>query len=280
MLVLGAAVGHAAPVSCDSLSGSSLAAVEAAGSCTIGDLTFSGFFASFTSGVTAGSGATAPDVPNPATDVTLTFTEITDGTSDTFGTVGTPLRPVYQLITSYLANSSVAQYQLESVYLQFLVTDNSAFSLIEQVDDAIAGSVTPPASVALTYKSLCAGGAFNLTNGGTQPSTSCSTGAGNTYEAVDETSGGLAVPASGFAADSTVDYVAQNRGELAGTYATGLTELGVYDEVDLNGGASADGSGTLEAVENDFVVGPEPATIVLLGSALIALGALRRQRAR
>lgn len=275
MLALGAAAGHASAVTCDSLGGSSLSTIESTGSCTIGDLTFSNFYSLFASGVVPGSGASAPSVPDPATDVALSFTEITDGSSDTFGTVGTPVRPIYQVITSYLANSTVDQYQLESSFVQFLVTDTAGFSLIEEVDDAIAGTLTPPAGITLTDKSLCAGGPFNLTNG-TQPSSVCSTGAANTYEAVDEAVGGLAVTLAGVSADSSLNYVAQNHGALAGTYAGGLMEMGVYDQVDLNGGAISGGNATLLAVENDFIVGPEPRSIILLSGALIGLFALGR----
>jgi len=78
----------------------------------------------------------------------------------------------------------------------------------------------------------------------------------------------------------------------AGTQADGtpnwtgslsLTSAGVYDSWNLDGGTTIDNAAaTLTSVENDFIdpssPTPEPGTIVLLGSALVGLGLIRRRR--
>ncbi len=283
--LLAAASVNASATTCSS-SGQSLQSLVALGSagCTIGDLTFSNFFFNYTSGHVTGSDSN-PSTP-AATDVMLEFNEFNDGiTADTFGTTGSPERPVYQVVTDYSGipqDVTVNAFQNEHAFVSYVVTDNTTGTTIEEVDDAIAGTLTPPATNNLSDKTICVGGGFVIDSNA--PTSTCSTS--NAYEAVDETSGGLALPAStGLASDSSINYSVANGGKFDGTYANGAPLIGIYDQVDLVGGTSSpDGTTTLEAVENDFVVGsatagaPEPSTIVLLGGALMAFGAHRRRK--
>jgi len=259
------------------------------GSCTIGDLTFSNFFFNYTAGVNTGSplGLLSPATPNTNTQVILSWNEITDGvSSDPNGTVGTAGSPVYQFITDYSGGNSVNEFQNEHFFIQYSVTDNTTGTVVTQVDDNIAGGSTQSlgASATFTNKTMCVGGQF-VQSGGI-PSGVCSTGGRNLYQAVDLAGGGTALtsnPDSG-EADSSVNYSTENAGIFNGTTAGGETSFGVYDQADMNGG-NTDPSATanITSVENDFVVQstggtPEPATFILLGGALVGLGALRRSR--
>src|ERR1700730_14944960 len=79
---------------CALVNGSSISVLNALGSAgrTIGDLTFFHFFFNYSGAVT----------PNPSTQATVDFAEITDGfTQDTFGTTGTTQTPVYSVTTNY-----------------------------------------------------------------------------------------------------------------------------------------------------------------------------------
>ena len=258
-----------------------------AGGCTIGDLTFSNFFFNYTSGHVTGSNSN-PSTPDP-NNVAVEINQLNDGiTGDTFGTIGTATSPVYQVITDYSnipSDVTVAAFQNEHAYVSYLVTDNTTGTQIVQVDAAIAGTLTAPAMNTLSDKTLCIGGDF--TPSGNAPTNNCSTGLLNTAEAVNQTSGGLAFdPVSGQGADSSINYPnfplpASNR--FNGSYGSGASVVGAYDQVDMNGGTDPAGTTTLQAVENDFVVAPqfstpEPGTIILLGGAFIGFGALRRRK--
>jgi hypothetical protein len=287
---------NASATTCASITGTTLNNFQQSVlSCTIGDLTFSNFAFNYTSGVDTGdpSGTghiNAPSDPNPNTNVTLNFTEITSGT-DANGTTASSSDPIYELVTDYSAANSVNEFQNEHYFVSYSVTDNTTGSTVIQVDDNLVGGATNGpmgASATLTDKLMCVGGSF-VVNGG-QPSATCSAGSRNIYQAVDEADGGLALignPDSG-EADSSVNYQSpsQNDGIFNGTTGGGETSFGVYDQADFDGGnTNANAIASITSVENDFAVvdpagtgTPEPATFVLFGGALVALGVVRRKK--
>jgi hypothetical protein len=279
---------NASATTCASISGSTLNTIVGAGSCTIGDLTFSNFYFNFTSGVNTGApnGVNSPTDPNPSSNVTLTFSEYTDGvTSDAWGSTGSLTTPLYELITNYSAGSdSVNEYQNEQYYISYLVTDTLSGAVINEVDDNVVGSAMNGATATLTNKSICDGGAF-VQSGGI-PSSTCSTGGRNSYQAVDLGSGGTSISggAGASGADSTEDFSFENGGAFQGGSSYGSANFGVYDQANMNGGnTSVSGTASVSQVENDFVEElpsgtPEPATFVLFGGALVALGVLRRKK--
>jgi hypothetical protein len=261
------------------ISGISLASLSQLGSsgCTFGGVTFSDFYSNFTS-------TTGTTTPNASTDVTVDFQEISDNSSsDTFGTVGTSSNPIFIVTVNFNGGENVSEFQNLQYALQYLVSDNTAGTQLVQVDAAIFGSITPSSSGAtasLTRKALCAAGTFNQTAGA--PTGVCSQGSSQTYTAVSSAGLPLTDNINGFNADSSINYAGLNNGHFAGPGTPGSSTLGVYDQINLNGGAtSASANAQVDAVENAFVLGatpatPEPAGFLLLACALAAFGATRR----
>jgi hypothetical protein len=278
----------ASATTCASINGQTLNTLVSDGGCTMGDLTFSNFFFNYTSGVNTGApnGVVSPTDPNPSSNVTLTFAEITDGvTADPWDTVGSTSAPLYEVITNYSAGSdSVNEYQNEHYFMSYQVTDSVTGAVIDQVDDNVTGSSLNGASAALSNKAICVGGVFAQSGG--IPSSSCSQGLRNTYQAVDLGSGGTTLSgASASGADSTSDFPGANAPFFQGPGTTGSNNIGVYDQADMNGGnSSATANSSVTSVENDFQEqlppsgAPEPGTIVLLGGALVGLGVIRRKK--
>jgi PEP-CTERM motif len=278
----------ASATTCASISGQTLNTLVSDGGCTMGDLTFSNFFFNYTSGVNTGApnGVVSPTDPNPSTNVTLMFAEIANGvTEDPWGTVGSSSAPLYEVITNYATGSdSVNEYQNEHYFVSYEVTDSITGAAIDQVDDNVTGSAINGAQAALTNKSVCIGGVFAQSGG--IPSSSCTQGLRNTYQAVDLGGGGTTLsgsPASG--ADSTSDFPGANAPFLQGPGTTGSNNIGVYDQADMNGGnSSVIANSSVTSVENDFEEQlppggtPEPSTIILLGGALVGLGVIRRKK--
>jgi len=235
-------------------------------SCTIGDLTFSNFDYKYQAGIDTGctSGCTSPSTPNPTSGITVNFAEITAGT-DPFGTAASLSDPIYSVITDYSAGNSVNEFQNETGVVQYLVTAGGGTSITE-VDGAITGVASNFATGELD-KNICANNQFG---GGSSPNGTCPSFATNEKTV-----------ASGLALSSPVGTQADGTPDWVGPFS--LSTVGVYDSWSLDGGSTRTSAhASLTSVENDFVdpsnPTPEPGTIVLLGSALVGLGLIRRRK--
>jgi hypothetical protein len=238
-----------------------MTAVTAAGfSCTLGALTFSNFEDIYT-----GTGASTPD---PTANITVSFAEAMSG-ADPFGTAATVISPIYSVITGYTGGNSTGEFQSETGVVQYLVTDGAAGTAITEVDAAIDGLADNTATGSLN-KNVCANGQFEESGAPAAPNGVCSSGSELTAASVLSVSN----PA-GTEADGTPDWV--------GPFS--LSTLGVYDAWALSGGTTTPAAiANLASVENDFIettalsITPEPSAFVLLGSALVGLGVIRRRR--
>jgi hypothetical protein len=263
-----------------------LAVSQTGFSCTMGDVTFSNFLYNFTAGIDTGAPQNlgSPGTPTPATQVNVNFSMFTDGTADSFGTVSSATNALFEVVVNYTGNNTVNEFQNEHYFMSYLVT---AGHTMNQVDDSVTGASTNGlgASAGLSDKDICVGGVFTPV-GGNQPNNRCSQGSRNLYQAVSDL--GLAVTgSSNKQADSSASYSAQNDGMFTGGSSTGGTVLGIYDQSDMDGGASdVNSSASITQTENDFVEqlpavitpSPEPGTFVLLGAALVGVGGLRRRK--
>jgi hypothetical protein len=235
-------------------------------SCTVDNLTFSNFDYVYEAGLDTGctGSCTAPSDPNPTTGVTVNFAEATSG-SDPFGTAATAGTPIISVITDYSAGNTVNEFQNETGIVQYLVSVLGG-SVVTEVDGAITGVASTSASGYLN-KNICANNQFG---GGASPNGNCPSFLTN--ETIVASDLGLTAT-RGTQADGTPDWA----GPLS------LTTLGVYDGWGLDGGPThTSATANLTSVENDFIdpssPAPEPGTIVLLGSALVGLGLIRRRK--
>jgi hypothetical protein len=236
-------------------------------SCTIGNLTFSNFDYVYEAGIEAGctGSCTAPSDPNPTTGITVNFAEMTSGPYP-LGTVASVGSPIISVITDYSSGNTVNEFQNETGVVQYLVTDTGG-SKVTEVDGAITGMASSNGALGYLNKNICANNQFG---GGSNPNGNCPNFATNE-----------SIVASDLGLTNTVATQADGSSDWEGPLS--LTTLGVYDGWSLDGGTShTTATAKLTSVENDFIdpssPTPEPGTIVLLGSALVGLGLIRRRK--
>jgi hypothetical protein len=267
LLALGG-INQASAGACAATSYSMTAVTTAGFSCTIGDFTFSNFDYVYEAGLDTGctGSCTSPSAPSPTTNITVNFAEETSG-SDPFGTLASVGNPIISVITDYSSGNVVNEFQNETGVVQYLVTATSG-SKVSEVDGAITGMASTNGASGYLNNNICANNQFG---GGANPNGNCPNFLAN--EAIVASDLGLSSPA-GAQADGTPDW----GGPLS------LTTLGVYDGWSLDGGTThTSATANLTSVENDFIdpssSTPEPGTVMLLGSALVALGLIRRKKA-
>jgi hypothetical protein len=251
-------INHASAATCNA-SYTMTAVTAGAFSCTIGDLTFSNFAASYVPGGGAGT-------PDPTADITVNFAE-SSSVTDPFGVAATDINPIYSVITDYTAGNSVGDNQTLAGVVTYSVTDTAIIpgTSIMEVDGAITGVAANTATGSLN-KDICPSTAFVA---GAFPAVTCSTGA------ITATSDLVLIASPSTQADGTPDFSSPFT----------LSSMGVYDSWTLNGGTT-DPTATADvtAVENDFIETgivpptPEPGTFVLFGGALVGLLVIRRRR--
>jgi len=280
---------NASAATCTSLAGSSLTAYQTAGSCTIGDLTFSNFQFEYSTNVSQGA-AIVPD-PTASTFITISSTN-NPGDCDPNGTCGSASHTLYQLITDFSADdgvtgsASVQFDQSENLAIQYQVAVTSGH-YVSTIDGAGTAGINAEADGASANfeKDICFGQAFNA-NLSTHPVTlndRCASGgfpnSTPTDVAIDLT-GQTSQPTLFANMDTETNGLNYTQGQLGSTF-------GVYDVTTLNGGSTVDtaAQAAAGAQENDFVEAtnvtegtPEPSTFILLGGALVGLGALRRRK--
>jgi hypothetical protein len=171
------------------------------------------------------------------------------------------------VITDYTGGTTVNEFQNESGIVQYLVTATGGASVTD-VDAAFAGLVDTPDGASGSFnKNLCNNNQFG---GGTDPNGICPDFLTNEQTAAS----GLPLIDSSTQADSSSNYASIND-----------TSFGVEDYWTEDGGTTdSSGAATITSDENDFQETlpssgtPEPATFVLVGGALVALGAIRRKK--
>jgi hypothetical protein len=237
-------------------------------SCTIGNLTFSNFDYTFQAGVDTGcTGAcTAAGTPDPTANITVDFDLMNSG-SDPFGTGASGSSPIIQVITNYSGGTTVNEFQNESGIVQYMVTATGGAS-VANVDGAFTGFAdTADGANGNFNKNLCNDNQFE---GGTDPNGGCPDFLTNEQIAA---SGLPLTDPSTTQSDSSSNYQSIND-----------TSFGVEDQWSEDGGTTnSNGTATITSDENDFqetlpAGTPEPATFVLFGGALVALGAIRRKK--
>jgi hypothetical protein len=239
-------------------------------SCTIGNLTFSNFDYTYQAGVDTGcAGSCTPaGTPDPTANITVNFDMITGG-SDPWGTGASGTNPIIQVITAYSGGTTVNEFQNESGIVQYLVTATGGASVTD-VDGAFTGFADTPDGASGSFnKNLCNNNQFE---GGTDPNGVCPSFLTNEQ-----------VAASGL--PLTDPSTTQSDSSSNETGLISDTSFGVEDQWAEDGGTTnSNATATITSDENDFQETlpssgtPEPATFILVGGALVALGAIRRKK--
>jgi hypothetical protein len=237
-------------------------------SCTIGNLTFSNFDYTYGTSIDTGcTGAcTQAGTPDPTADVSVNFDMMTSG-SDPYGTGASSASPIIQVITAYSGGTTVSEFQSEIGIVQYLVTVTGG-ATVTDVDGAFTGFAdTPDGAEGSFNKNLCNNNQFG---GGIDPNGVCPSFLTNEQTA---SSGLPLTDPSSTQSDSSSNYATIND-----------TSFGVEDQWTEDGGTTSSlGTAAITSNENDFQEtipsgAPEPATFVLVGGALVALGAIRRKK--
>jgi len=272
---------NASASTCVSLADHSLSNYQSAGSCSIGNLTFSNFQFAYT----PTGGAT---VPSASSSTFLTVTSFADGTCDNNGACSASdgSATLYELVTDFSSDgnttgsASVQANQSETLAIQFIVTENSGSHFISEIDGEGTGGVnsTNTGAAANYEKDICYGQGFHVSAVNGQCANNTSPNSQPVSVQMDTNPGSQTADPTQF---SNMDP--ESGGALYSLGTLGST-FGVYDLTTLSGGTQSAGGAALAATgaqENDFlesVSTPEPGAFVLLGGALVGLGALRRRK--
>jgi hypothetical protein len=235
------------------------------GGCTIGDLLFLNFATSGTDNsnvaVTAYDGTNSDTPP----DASLTFTFNTQNTVT-----------VTQSLTLQI------QYEVQ------VMPAHPGWAINEVDVDAEGGVVTGSSASADLTKAYCAGNVFQIT--GNAPTGTCLPSGPGSYVF---TASSIAAASDAGTFDGTGGYLFAKTGNsglqltddgfASGPQYAGVQTIGMYDDIVLHGGSSGSGSTAgikyvTNVIDEEADSVPEPATMLLIGSALLGLGVVRRRR--